>query len=423
MTGPRRAFGLLALGAALFTAYGSLVPFDFHYLPPGEAAGEFARAMTGRLRLASRADAVVNVLLGVPLGFGLLGLCRAGTAGPRGDLLYGLALLPFCALFAAAVEFGQVFLPERFCSGADVWCQSLGAAAGMAGWVLVGRGVAGPVGAVWDRFARGGPAGRLLPGYVLLLVLIQALPLDLDPNPKDVYRRLKNKARLVPFGEVRGAAPDAAWTAAAKLVRLGGLFVPAGLLAARLRGRTGANGLGVCVGAVVVAGGTEAMQLGIESRSAGGSDALAGVVGVMAGWAAGRLGGRAAVPLGVSWAGVLAVAYWAPFRFAGPPTAFDWLPGRSLEAGDPAFVLEDLLTKLAMFAPLGAAVGAVRASAGGVGRLSLAAAVGLLVATAIEVGQQHLPHRTPCLTDALLGGAGAAAGWWATSRVRGPNVS
>ena len=423
MSGPRRAFGLLALGAALFTTYGSLVPFDFHAIPPGEAVAEFARAMTGRLRLASRADAVVNVLLGVPLGFGLLGLFRAGRVGRRADVLCGLALLPACALFAAAVEFGQVYLPERFCSGADVWCQTLGAAAGMAGWVLVGRGAAGPVGAVWDRFARGGPAGRLLPGYVLLLVLVQALPLDLDPNPKDVYRRLKNKARLVPFGEFRGADPGAAWAAAAKLLRLGRLFVPAGLLAAHLRGRTGANGLGVFVGAVVVAGGTEAMQLGIESRSAGGSDVVAGVIGVMAGWAAGRLGGRAAAPLGVVWAAGLFVAYWAPFRLTNPAKSFDWLPGRSLEAGDPAFVLEDLLTKLALFAPLGAAAGAARATAGGVGRLSLAGAAGLLVATAVEIGQQYLPHRTPCLTDVLLGGAGAAAGWWATSRVRGPNVS
>lgn len=423
--GARRAFGLLAAASAAFTFYGSIVPLDFQPRPFAEAAEDFAHAMAHGLHLAGRADPVVNVLLGVPLGFGLLGAVRAGRNGPTGDFLWGLALLPPCAALAAGVEFAQVYLPERHTSGADVWCQTLGSAAGMVGWVLVGRWAAGPVGRVWARFERGGPAGRLLPGYVLLVATIQALPLDLDPNPREVYRRLQEKARPVPFREFRGADPEAAWRAAGKLVRLAGLFVPAGLLAARLRGRAGADPVWVLAGAAVVAGGTEVVQLGLESRHASVTEALAGVFGVMGGWAVGRLCGRGvgvegALALGQVWLAVLAVGYWEPWDFRGPSAPFDWVPGVPPEAGHPGHVLEDVLTKLVLFAPLGAAVGAVGARAGGAGRLALAAGVGLAAAAVIEIGHQYLPDRAATMTDVLLGGLGAAAGWWAAARVRGP---
>jgi VanZ family protein len=421
----RRVFGFVAVLSAAFTAYGSLVPFEFRPVPFADAAAEFRSAMTGRLRPAGRADPVVNVLLGVPLGFGLLGLCRAGRSGRTGDLLCGLALLPVCAAFAAAVEFAQVYLPARFTSGADVWCQTLGAAAGMAGWVLVGRAVARPVGAVWERFERGGPAGRLLPGYVLLLATVQALPLDLDPDPRELYRQVRDKRVYVPFGEFRGADGDETWRVAGGLVRLAGLFVPAGLLAARLRGRAGANGLAVLAGAAAVAAGTEAIQFGIGSRYPSATDAIAGTAGAAVGWVVGRacrrgVGPEAGLVLGQLWLAVLLAAYWEPFRFAGPPAPFDWSAALPAEAGGSAFVLQDALTKVLLFAPLGAVAAAIGVRPGGVGRLLAATAIGLAVGMAIEVGQQYLPRHAPSAVDAVLGGVGAAAGWRAAARVRGP---
>ncbi|MBX9626878.1 MAG: VanZ family protein, partial [Gemmataceae bacterium] len=379
--GARRVFGFVALLSAAFTTYGSLVPFDFRAVPFDDAVAEFRSAMTHRLRPAGRSDPVVNVLLGVPLGFGLLGACRAGRTGLVGDLACGLALMPACAALAAAVEFGQVYLPTRFTSGADVWCQTLGSAVGMVGWVVVGRAVARPVGAVWERFERGGPAGRLLPGYVLLLATIQALPLDLDRSPRDVLRHLRDPGTYTPLAEFEGADADETWRVAGGLVRLAGLFFPAGLLAAHLRGRAGTNGVAVLVGAALVAFGTEAVQLGIVSRFPSMTDALTGTAGAMAGWAVGRLcrrgvGLEAGLVLGQVWLAVLLVGYWEPFRFGGPPAAFDWAVRASVEAGGNAFVLQYALTKLILFAPLGVVAAAAGARPGGVGRLLVAAAVG-----------------------------------------------
>ena len=417
ITGARWAFGLLAALSAAFTLYGSIVPLDFRHRPFPEVLGAFGWVLTHRLWFESRLDAAVNVLLGVPLGFGLLGLCRVGRDGPRGDLLCGLALLPPCALFAAGVEFLQLYLPERTSAASDIWCQTLGAAGGMAGWMLVGRRVAGPAGRTWARFARGGPAGRLLLGYLAVLAVVQLLPLDLDPNPRDVYRRVRDKARAGLLREFRAGDGDDAWRAVGHLLRAGGLFVPAGLLAARLRGRAGADPLWVLAGAAVVAGGTELLQFGIESRFPSTSDAVAGAAGVMAGWAVGRWCGRGVglgtgLLLGPLWAAVLLVGFWEPFEFHRPPAPFEWI------AAD-GHVLQDALSTLMLFAPLGAVVAAVGPTAGGIGRLAMAAGVGLAVGAAVEVGQQYLPDWTPAVADVLLGGLGAAAGWWAAARVRG----
>src|SRR4051794_33435675 len=99
----RRALGLLVIAIAAFTIYGSLVPFEFHARPVQETTNAFQAAMQNWRSIESRSDALVNTLLGIPLGFGLLGLFRAGTVSRLGDLGVGAALLPACLLFAATV--------------------------------------------------------------------------------------------------------------------------------------------------------------------------------------------------------------------------------------------------------------------------------------------------------------------------------
>src|SRR5262249_49486849 len=151
--------------------YGSLVPFEYRSRTWDDAAGAFVRAMRYRARIDSRSDALANVLLGVPLGFGLLGLVfvdkpqnrfRSDAGLPprpeagRGEswlvreVVLGLCLLPGCLAFAAAVEFAQLYFPARTCSGADVLCQGFGALLGMAAWVLLGRRLVDRARAAWN---------------------------------------------------------------------------------------------------------------------------------------------------------------------------------------------------------------------------------------------------------------------------------
>jgi VanZ family protein len=408
----RRTFAGLALGAAAFIVYGSLVPFNFHPRPWGEAGGAFAAAMTGRAGIDSRSDTLANILIAVPLGFTLLAACRADRAGRGRDVLVGALLLPACVGLAVAVEFGQLFVPSRTCSGSDVWCQGVGAAAGMAGWVWAGRRLTAHARVVWAKTDVAGAAGRSLLAYLLLLAVIQTLPFDLTPSPKDLYKKVRDGVRVVPFGEFRGAAGDRAWDHAAKLLKLVGLYLPLGLLAATLPSRRWESAPRVLVAAVGVACGLEAIQLVIASRTPGGTDVLAGVLGALAGWALGRrrVGAEAALALGQLWAAVLVVAYWQPFDFRGPPTRFDWVAAVLAEGVDPLATLEELLTKVVLFAPFGVLWVRTGGRPGGRVRVWAAVATGAVVAATIEAGQRYLPAHSPGVTDVILGGAGAFAG-------------
>lgn len=394
---PLHPFTLLAVAAAGFVLYGSWVPFDFRAPPGGDPVRYFADCVRERVAVHSRSDSVGNVAVAVPLGFFLLAAARIGR--PRGfrELLVAAALWPLAVAVAVVAEFGQVFLPTRYATGADIWCQAIGAALGMLAWVVAGRWLTSQAQAVWDRARPREAAGRLLAAYVLWVAAAQALPLDLTASPAEAYRKLRDRVVMVPFGEFGPGGPA---DAGMKFVKLVGLFLPAGLLA----GRLWANPLRPLALGLLLAGVTEAGQLVVQSRTPSATDVVAGTAGVLLGWAASRYGSRwALLPV---WLAALAVIFWAPFDFAGVAGSFGWLPGRPLE-GHPLFALEDAVVKLALFAPVGAVVGSSRRGA----------LAGGLAALAVEVGQLFLPAHVPGVSDVLLGVLGGAAGGWATARV------
>ena len=408
----RRWFALLVLGSAAFTLFGSLVPFEFQSKTWGDTVESFVWAMTYRVAIESRSDAVANVMLGVPLGFGLLGLlCADRGVSRRRASLYGLAMLPVCCAFAASVEFAQLFVPVRTCAGSDVLAQTLGSAIGMVGWLVCGQWLTDEI----RKATTGtGAAGRFLVGYVLLLGFIQALPLDLSLSPANAYRKFRDgKVRFIPFGEFRSCSGDQAWDRVAGLLKLAGLYLPAGLLAGCLPGRFWSNdNVGqVLLVAIALPVGMEAGQVLVESRVSSATDALVGAFGAAAGWrlAQGHLSGVATWRLfGPMWLGLLAVISWQPFGFQDPSQPFDWVPGMPLESGNPLSALEDILTKLVLFG-----LGGVIVAKSRLGKTSwvlvIAAVVGLLASTVFEVGQTRTPNHSPSITDVLLGGIGAFA--------------
>ena len=272
----------------------------------------------------------------------------------------GLLLLPACAVFSAAVEFAQLYVPVRTCSGSDVLAQTVGAALGMSGWLLGGQRLTEEV----RKATSGtGAAGRFLIGYVLLLGFIQALPLDLTLSPANVYHKFRDgKVRLVPFGEyqddVRPKRKDEAsrhrfMECNGSLITLAGLYLPAGLLAGCLPGRfwSGANHAGVVLAAIALPIAIEAGQLLVESRSSSATDAVTGTIALLTGWklarnpvSISRLG-----TIGLTWLAGMMVVSWQPLEFPGPAQPFDWVPGMPLEGGNPLSALENMLTKLVLF--------------------------------------------------------------------------
>ena len=229
---------------------------------------------------------LANVLLGVPLGFCLLGARRVDRPGRGAAVRAGLVLWPGCVALAAAVEFAQLYFPGRTSSATDVLAQGVGAAVGMAGWVLAGQWLTDVVRRVWADPRAGGPASRLLLACLGLIALAQLLPLDLSASPYAARKRfLHGDVTLIPFAEWNTPQADRAWLVLTWLGQVT-LFFPAGWLLARLPGRLWrrwyrlpavvAVGLGV---ALV----TEAGQL-LVSRFPSVADVLVGVAGVTVGW-------------------------------------------------------------------------------------------------------------------------------------------
>ena len=427
----RRTLALFVLGVLAFTVYGSLVPFAFRSRDPGEAADSFLWAMTRRPLPESRSDGLANVLLGVPLGFGLLGLFRLDRPGTIRAAATGVLLLPACAAFAAAVEFAQLYVPVRTCAGSDVLCQTVGAAVGMAGWLLVGQRLVEQA----REVAGSGAVVRLLAGYVVLLAFVQTLPMDLTLSPREVGKKLLGVLRLLPFEEFSGASPGKAWERTATLLQVTALYLPVGLLAAnlpdRLRRYSGGVGKPFAL-AVVLAFGMEAIQLLVQSRTSSATDAVVGATATTVAWLIGRrfpplaalrrseVTAPAATPpaayigLALLWFAAVAVIAWQPFAVAEVAAPFDWVPGLPREGKSDLYALEEMLTKLAVFAPFGVLAAVVSRRR----PVLTGAVVGLAVAAVFEAGQTVFPPHIPCLTDVILGGLGAAVWAWAADRVR-----
>jgi VanZ family protein len=308
-------------------------------------------------------------------------------------------------LFAAAVEFAQLYAPDRTCAASDILAQGLGAAIGIAGWLAFGEWLTRLL-----ADAPGGAAGRMLLGTVAAVGFVQLLPLDLSASPADVYRKLRDGGvNVVPFADPPGKNPttgedNPGWRRLVKWGQVVGLYLPVGLVAARLPRRLASPrtlGLGGFALAFVV----EACQLLVKSRFPSTTDALLGGLGVTVGLVAGRIGRPW---LGGAWLAGLVVVQWLPFRFATGPGTVEWVPLADLLRADYLHAADEIALKVILFVPLGALVG----------RKATAAVAAFAASALVEIGQAYLPDRGASLTDPLLAMLGAAIGAWAAQRLR-----
>lgn len=425
-----RTYGLLTFGWLLFILYGSLVPFQFATRPAAEIPQAFSFAMMHRWAFESRADALANLLLGIPLGFGLLAWRCVDRPSLSRAVLWGLAFLPLTMIFATAVEFLQLFCPTRTSAGSDVLMQWIGVLIGQVGWVVFGPRLTDHLRTFWAGPRIGGSAGRMLLSYLAFLALMQALPLDLTLSPKDVYKNLRDKTFFLPWSEFgAGSRWDRYefWHQVRGRLETLGLFLPVGLLAGCLPGgywQSSRNRWPILALSLIVAGVLEGEQVFVMSRQPKTSDVLVGGIGAWLGWVLARRAGRREfrAVLASLWVGVLMVAYWQPFVFTLQVSKVEWLVLLPLENRNPLTALSDLLSKLVLFSLLG--VLACREFAGESRRRRLwaATASGVMVSTIIELGQVVQPGHTPSVTDGLMGALGGWFGGAATIRALPPRA-
>jgi VanZ family protein len=121
----------------LFVIYGSLVPLEFNDLPLEKAIGRFKNIPYLNLGAASRADWIANILLYIPLAYGMSALFGR-IRHPLLRATLAISVLVFCLALAVAIEFTQLFFPPRTVSLNDLIAETLGTVIGVLSWQFFG---------------------------------------------------------------------------------------------------------------------------------------------------------------------------------------------------------------------------------------------------------------------------------------------
>ena len=441
---PRRAhYAALALFFVTIAVYGSWVPFETITLSTGDAwAIVWAEPLISFGRI-DRSDWATNVLLFVPISFCLLGACCVDRRRSLIWLLSIPSILVGCLALSVCLEVGQLWLPLRYFSIADIIAQSLGAMIGICLWWYAGETIT-----TWLRTYSGQTGTRrqiswLLQAYLAGLVIYAVLPLNLTIHPEELYEKLvSNRLVLIPF-----SATLWNWTTIGELSTDVLVFVPVGALAAMgwlPPGRT-LRSLpeSIFVGAVIVLT-VELCQLPVMSRFTDATDVVTGTVGV----AIGAAMTHALTPRhqsGTATAGGLRTWHWLlitgiysliiiiyfslPFELIEDRTTVRdrfhqmlRVPGASLLAVSEFRALTEILQKTLLFLPLGAIMArtvyyptATRKTRWMLWAVCLAYATSLAVI--IEVSQVLIIHHTPDLSDAMICVMGATIGVFVTARL------
>jgi VanZ family protein len=423
---PARFHAGLAAAFAAFVVYGSLVPFHYQPLPPGEADARFREVCSRPVRVESRSDWAANILLFVPLGYLCMGARYAGGRG--GGLLGAAATVAGCAAFSALIEFTQLYFPPRVSSLNDIVAETVGAVLGIALWIAAGRRLTRGARAAWAGTGGGGAAARLLIAYLVVLALVQVFPPNLTLSPVELYHKYKaGLVRPVPFAYwavdprdgVRKALEGAAW------------FLPLGLLAARVpRWRAGGRAAReVFILGLGTAAGAEFLRLFVVTHSCDASDVATNGFAVLYGWCVGLSSRRPAVRVLAAAGWIVALAYlnWYPFDFHFDATAsatrreISWLPFADYLQSSYLEAAQGAADKAIQFFVLGALLAPSRRPAGAPAWAAIGAA-GIL-AVLFEAGQLCLPTRFPSVTDVLVETSSAGLGLWAWARLRQARTS
>lgn len=429
------------LVVATFIVYGSLVPFDFRQSAGFNPSDLLAHLQFTPWSLISASDVFVNIAVGAPFGFVLMGLLRARR---RGGVLATMAtvLVVGCmsAILGVGVELLQALSPTRRSSWNDVWAQALGAGAGAVVWMFAGRLAIQWLRDLGNERTSWSFAGRLLQLYLPIYLVVQLTPFD-GAQAADVATKYNaGQGALMPsLDSIHAGFP--LWV---HLAGGGLLTIPIGCLSVLGWVRAGARragGWAFLMGASLV--GAVGIARYVVWGDGTGPDVYAGVLGITIVVATAPrwrpLDPRVEGPVGqprlvcrwmllaaTAWTLVLMVQSWYPFDFAlttgivterlsrisfAPFGFYYWYAAYII---NPLGAVHETLLNFVRAVPLGAFLKLAWpvAREPHIRRLQTIAttATAITVLLVIELGQAFLPMRFPDVTDALIGILGAAVG-------------
>ena len=409
----------------IFVIYGSLVPLQYVDRSWGDAVRAFQRIPFLSVGIDSRADWVANLLLFIPLAF--LAAISVQVKGGWGRRLLTIALLAGAAsLLAVAIEFTQLFFPQRTVSQNDIVAEGIGALVGLALYGVLGERFEVWFDGFWHRQRQHDRVVKLLQAYLMTLLFFSVLPLDLTLSPVDIFHKWKEgRVVLLPFSGLKGDWSQAVYETATDI----GIWIPVGMLWTLKAQITARRVMLMGLGAATV---IEFLQLFVYSRVSDLTDIMLAGAGAVTGWALVKILGyrifqvvdwldRYRPALWGLWAMLTVGVFWFPFNFNGAGlnesaaiAAFTRVPFSTYYFTTEFHAINELLRKMGFFLPGGLLLGLRRVDVASLSRYPNLLPLGLLVCFSfgIETGQLALPGKFADLTDAVLESLGGALGYF-----------
>ena len=434
----------LTIAFTVIAIYGSLVPLVYEPKSFADALAKFRAVPFLDLNLEQRADWVANVLLFIPIAFCGMGTAIVDTHGLWRRVIWGIITILACTGFSVALEFTQIWFPQRTVSQNDMIAESLGGIAGVTIWLAAGQVITDWVRRYTAAAGRATHIDWILQAYVVGLLIYSVMPLDLTIHPTELYRKYRDGRIVLIPSWTYDFGPESAWSRLSDIL----VFLPVGAFATRAW--TSFNRLrsmrdSVLLGAMVVCL-TELCQIFVYSRYAETTDLITGTIGVWLGvWltqrvcktptlapqAAGRefrgrlLWGVVAMVYSV----ILCLIFWWPLTFvrdneliAERLEGYFRVPFASLYWGSEYNALTQMLRKSLLFSVLGFFLMRIinpAAVSSPLRRVVVAAAVvySFGLGVVIELVQCAIPPHVADITDSMLYGVGACLGMFITLRI------
>lgn len=396
-----------------FVVYGSLVPLKYVYRSWDDAILAFQNIPFLALGIESRADWVANGVLYIPLAF--LTACQLLQTLPKVPRWLLLAIAGTgCVALAIAVEFAQLYFPQRTVSLNDIVAESIG--------TLIGLAISAKY-VHWFLRLLGSLSGdphrlrmRMLEGYAIAYVAFAFFPFDILMS----WPELQSKIQSDHWGWLVAGHTKKTVLLAFQLAAEVLLAMPFGVLLVRL---AGVRGSGIPQGAIIgLLLGTfiEGAQFFLASGISQGLSILSRAVGVSCGlvlckqdgnWTAGGLAliaRRYAIPIGAIYVSALLTingwfsSHWHGFGAAAVQLEqIRFMPFYYHYFSSEARALVSLTAVCLSYVPLALFAWAYRRSP------PFAMAAALLLATIVEGGKLFQTGAHPDTTAIALAGATA----------------
>ncbi len=423
-----RQYSWLTAAFVVFIVYGSLVPLHFRSLPLDEGWSRLKEAFSQPVAVAQPSDWLANILLFIPLGFLLMGWRCVDRPGH--SLAPILGIIPACSLLSAALEFAQLWFPPRNTNINDVVAETMGAIIGLSIWLLKGQAATEWTRRFWSRHASRNWSMRLIPPYLLVLVISHGLPFDLTLSPTQLKKKRQlGMVALIPF-ENTAQNP---YETVDKIIVNVAWFLPAGALLAGIpflygkRSWPEVAGIGIALAACI-----ELMQLSVLSRYFDATDIVTGTIAVWLGWRLMRSWQHTYLLLNSSldgkrliaaflWVGALLFFHLEPFAFTADATILgerlrqtSAIPFEACLSLDYLNELNKLIQKALLFVPLGLFVSKHRG-----GRIERASVIvsALFLSFALAIGKLFCQPHALDVTDFVIEPLGAWLGYVAACRL------